>query len=452
MFNMKRKCLLWMVLLLMVNMVFAQRTTSSSHSQRFRNKKVFSKIMTAYSDSLANVVDKYSRDSTYFRVSLNPYYYRLFAPVTLYNSVVSNAMSMDNEAEVSAMDNLIPINNKGVIETDEEINSSIDNALMNIYLNEPLSVRYTENDIMGRSAFKKDVVRKWPRRERVTDLLGDTRIVDPTVNTELVIKKPNFWKKAGNAYLQFTQNYISGNWYKGGESNNTLLSGLVLESNYNDRQKIQWDNKLEWKLGFLSSRSDTLHKYKTNTDLIRLTSKLGLQAIKNWYYTIQAEFYTQFFASYKSNKPDVVSSFLSPGYLKIDLGMDYKRSTKTFEVSAVLAPLSYKLTYVRDDKVDETKFSVDEDKKFKNDLGSNLQIISAWKIIPQVKWESRISYFTTYEKSQAEWENTFNFSLNRYLTTKLFVHARYDDGVKKKEDYDYFQLMELLSFGLSYNW
>ncbi len=441
-----------MMLILTVNTVFAQRTTSSSYSQRLRGKRVFNKIMTAYSDSLAKVVDKYSRDSTYLKVSLNPYYFRLFAPVTLYNSVVSDAMAMDNEAEVAAMDNLIPINNKGMIETDEEINASINNALMSVYLNEPLSVHYTENDLMGRRTFKKDVVRKLPRRERVTDLLGDTRLVDPSVNTELIIKKPNFWTKSGNSYLQFTQNYISGNWYKGGESNNTLLSGLVLESNYNDRQKVQWDNKLEWKLGFLSSRSDTLHKYKTNTDLIRLTSKLGLRAIKHWYYTIQAELYTQFFASYKSNKPDVVSSFLSPGYFKVDLGMDYKRSTKNFEVSAVIAPLSYKLTYVRDDDVDETKFSVDEGKKFKNDLGSNLQITSSWKIISQVVWDSRISYFTTYDKSQAEWENTFNFNLNKFLTTKLFVHARFDDGAKKKEDYNYFQLMELLSFGLSYNW
>lgn len=441
-----------MMLVLIANVAFAQRPASSSHSRRFRDKKVFGKIMTAYSDSLAAVVDKHSHDSTYFRVSLNPCYFRLFASVTLYNSVISNALSMDNDAEASVMDNLIPISNKGVIDTDEEINSSIDNALMNVYLNEPLFVRYTENQVMGMSTFKKDVVHKLPRRERVIDLLGDSRIVDPSVNTELMIKKPNFWTKSGNAYLQFTQNYISGNWYKGGESNNTLLSGLVLESNYNDRQKVQWDNKLEWKLGFLSSRSDTLHKYKTNTDLIRLTSKLGLRAIKNWYYTVQAEFYTQFFASYKSNDPAVASSLLSPGYLKIDLGMDYKRSSKTFEVSAVIAPLSYKLTYVRDDDVDETKFSVDEGKKFKNDLGSNVQITSSWKIIPQVEWESRISYFTTYEKSQAEWENTFNFNLNRYLTTKLFVHARFDDGVKRKDGYNYFQLMELLSFGLSYNW
>jgi hypothetical protein len=275
--------------------------------------------------------------------------------------------------------------------------------------------------------------------------------VDPGKSAELIIKKPNFWKKTGATSLQFTQNYLSDNWYKGGESNNTLLATLELNANYDDQQKLQWDNKLEWKLGFITTRSDSLHKYKTNADLIRLTSKLGLKAFKNWYYTLQGEFYTQFFATYNTNSDVKISDMLSPGYLKVDLGMDYKRSTKTFEVSAVLAPLSYKLTYVRDRDVDETRFSVDEGKRAKHDVGSNIQVNSNWKIASPISWQSRLSYFTTYEKVQAEWENTLNFSVNKYLSTKVFVHVRFDDSVTRTDNDSYFQVMELLSFGLNYS-
>ena len=62
-------------------------------------------------------------------------------------------------------------------------------------------------------------------------------------------------------------------------------------------------------------------------------------------------------------------------------------------------------------------------------------------------------YFTTYDKVVASWENTFEFKLNRYLSTKLFLHGRYDDGVTLSEDNDtYFQFKEMLTFGLSYSW
>ena len=69
----------------------------------------------------------------------------------------------------------------------------------------------------------------------------------------------NFWTHKGNGYVQFTQHYISDNWYKGGESTNALLSGLVLEANFDDRQRIEFENKLEIKLGFVTAPSDTVH-------------------------------------------------------------------------------------------------------------------------------------------------------------------------------------------------
>ena len=33
-----------------------------------------------------------------------------------------------------------------------------------------------------------------------------------------------------------------------------------------------------------------------------------------------------------------------------------------------------------------------------------------WTIIPSIVWESKLEYFTTYDKVIASWENTFNFA------------------------------------------
>jgi hypothetical protein len=49
------------------------------------------------------------------------------------------------------------------------------------------------------------------------------------------------------------------------------------------------------------------------------------------------------------------------------------------------------------------------------------------------------------------WENTFEFKFNRYLSTKVFLHGRFDDGVTLTDDNrTYFQFKEMLTFGLSY--
>ncbi len=183
-------------------------------------------------------------------------------------------------------------------------------------------------------------------------------------------------------------------------------------------------------------------------------SKLGIQTASNWYYTVSGEFNTQFAKNYKKDDDEyiLVSSFMSPANLIFSVGMDYKLNKKKFNLSVFISPLAYNLRYVSNGNIDVTNYGIDEGKKTLHDVGSKLQTTLSWTITSAITYDTRFYYFTSYRKVEAEWENTFNFVLNRYLSTKLFVHARYDDGIARVDNKSYFQLKELLSFGLNYKW
>ena len=75
----------------------------------------------------------------------------------------------------------------------------------------------------------------------------------------------------------------------------------------------------------------------------------------------------------------------------------------------------------------------------------------SWKICDEVTWSSRLFAFTNYDHIQGDWENTLNFTINKYLSTKLYAHLRYDDSVDKDPSWKYWQFNEILSFGFNYS-
>lgn len=118
----------------------------------------------------------------------------------------------------------------------------------------------------------------------------------------------------------------------------------------------------------------------------------------------------------------------------------------------LINPANYTRYSVASNKVDPTKFNIEEGHKVKNQIGSRIESTLKWKLMQNLTWESRFSYITDYKKVQSEWENTFSFAFNRYFSTKLFIHGRFDDAVAREEGDSYFQLQEQLSLGLSYTW
>jgi len=80
------------------------------------------------------------------------------------------------------------------------------------------------------------------------------------------------------------------------------------------------------------------------------------------------------------------------------------------------------------------------------------------KIMKNVSWTSRFYVFgNIFDNKQdmyvnVEWENTFDFTINKYLSAKFFFYPKFDNSSDKyKKGRHYFMLKEWLSLGLNYN-
>ena len=281
-----------------------------------------------------------------------------------------------------------------------------------------------------------------------------TEYDDSIVDIGLKVEKPNFWKCKGEFSLQFSQNYFSDNWYKGGNNNQNLLSAIILEANYDDTKRISWANKLELRLGFMTTTSDTCHTFLTSNDKIDLTSKLGIKAKKSWFYTVSFEAKSQFLPGYKTNDRRRYSSFLSPLDVYLSIGMDFKPTLKNGnEFSLALLPLSYKMRYLRDK--DENIHSVYNmvGKDCTHDIGSKIEMNSKLKLAKDFFWKSRFYFFTAYDYAESEWENSFQYQFSKYISAEVYTLWRFDDNRDRKyydDNLGYFQFKEYFTLGLTY--
>ncbi len=386
-------------------------------------------VLRARVDSLQRVNESLRSESNDGR------FYRLFAPTTFYHSGAQKTLSL-NPA------------------TGDEVTDAVDDALMKLYMQRPDLVKGYESQLKEAGTLREDVNETLTQEIELVDNAAPIPEEPEFVPAGLVVQKPNFWKFKGDGYLQFMQNFVSGNWHKGGESNYSAVGAVTLELNYNDKDKVKFDNKLEMKLGFQTSRSDTVHRVKPSNDLLRFTSKLGLQAHKQWYYTIQFMAQTQFTRGLKTNNPNTFSDFASPLDLNLGIGMDYKvnwlkgRLTGTVNIS----PLSINYRYV--DRTALAKgFGVKTDKHNHSltDFGSQVTVNTQWKLAEQITWKTRLYAYTSYHRALVEWENQFELKVSRYITANLFLYPRFDDTNTRDDELGYFQFQEYSSLGLSYS-
>ncbi len=276
----------------------------------------------------------------------------------------------------------------------------------------------------------------------------------PTVKAKEVEKR--HWIRGFNVSLQFSQAYVSPNWYQGGKNNLNMLGQIYYNVKLNQEYhpNLLFETTAQYKLGMNNAPDDEVHNYNVNEDIFQVNSTFGLKAARRWYYSVSGQFKTQLLNSYKPNTDELKSGFLSPGDLTLGVGMtyNYNNPKKTFTFDANISPISYNLRICTSDRLNHESYDIRQDRTTANKFGSNVELKVYWKMSYNIYLRSRLYAFSDYNTVQTDWENTIVFEINKFLTTQIFCHARYDSSTPRVEDSKWHKLQfkEILSIGFAY--
>ncbi len=256
------------------------------------------------------------------------------------------------------------------------------------------------------------------------------------------------WRKGASVMLQMTQNYVSPNWYQGG---NTSFAMLGIAQGYINYQsdKFTWQNTGEWRGGFSTISGDTCHKVNTTEDYFRLYTKAGYEIYKEMHTILSAEYMMNLLPTYCENSYNLKTAFASPIRLNLAVGLDFR---PVQGLSVVINPLAYKMVYVGDTThTNPNDFGVEKGKNILNEAGSSVRVDYLWKPVREFLLDTRFYMYTNYSRVEIDLEVNANFIINRFLSARVTLHPRYDNTIILEGDEKAkVQFKEFLSIGFSH--
>ena len=261
------------------------------------------------------------------------------------------------------------------------------------------------------------------------------------------------WKRAGVFNLNMAQGSLS-NWAAGGDNFSLALSSYVNYFVLHKKGNHTWDSNLDFNFGFIQTTTGGSRK---NDDRIDILSKYGyrVDTTNKLYVSALFNFRSQFFDGltyYSRDSSSLASTFLSPAYILLSIGMDYK-PFKDF--SLFLSPLTNRTTIVASKRLNnKDQYGVPAGKSTYNELGAFASINYYKPLFKNVTYKGRMDLFTNYQQKPQNVDfymtNLFTFKINKFLSANYSLDMIYDDNVKlfgPTNDSPALQLKSLIGIG-----
>lgn len=257
------------------------------------------------------------------------------------------------------------------------------------------------------------------------------------------------WYKQATGLVQFSQGYVSGNWYQGGNSSFAMYANLKGIIKYDAKKWVTWENTGEWQEGFSTALGDSLRKINMTDDVFKIYSKLNVRIkAEKLYGSFSIDFQTPFFNTWKENTNTLKTGTFTPIRFNWALGVDYKPIKN---MSMVFAPLAYKLVYAKDTiNVDRSVYGISSGNMLST-FGSSVRFEWKWRPLREIYLETVFYAYTNYKMFEVDWEITCDFIINRYMSARVMLHPRYDSSaIVEGDTHAKMQFKELISIGFAH--
>jgi len=261
------------------------------------------------------------------------------------------------------------------------------------------------------------------------------------------------WKTTGMVSLNLSQVSLT-NWSQGGESSYAITGLTLFGINY-VQGKSSWSNSID--AGYGIQKIGDKDPGKTD-DHFEIVSRYGYKTSEYWYLSGMLNVKSQFTKGYSSNEDNkiLISDFMSPGYILLSIGMEYKPND-TFVAS--FSPLSGKITIVTNDSLSQAgSFGVEPGKTMRSEFGGNIKVTFNKEIMKNVTLATSADFFSSYlnnpQNIDVSWRLLLNMKVNEFLSANIATHLLYDDDISYTDNEGVkhgprVQFKELLGIGFS---
>ncbi|MBO5974884.1 MAG: DUF3078 domain-containing protein [Paludibacteraceae bacterium] len=285
-----------------------------------------------------------------------------------------------------------------------------------------------------------------------------TMIAQDETTTETPVEKPKYWKC--NGILSFNASATGlWNWAAGGNNNATAVAAANITLLY-QKDAIAWESNLDTDFGLTYLDATDYKPLRKSNDKINFTTKLGWEFHKTCYLTVLGSFKSQYARGYEYGEDYMtpVSSWLSPSYTDISVGIDWKPN----EIFSIyISPVAGRISSCYRDSLPNlgslegtknplrAKYGIDSDKTFLAELGLSAKAGVNYTRVKNLKIISTIGIFSPYKKANktlladgrpednyrrfgnfdVDWDFAISYQFLKVLNVSFNTSLKYVNGV-----------------------